>query len=168
MKRLICFTLSVLLIGIIFCSCSDKGSESSTENGVLTEVKDDNGNLTGYERRYTNDNGDITRWDVYDADQTYLYYVLYEYDENNRLLSETKYKAEGFAEYRYVYTYDDKGNLSEKAYELPHGEAEVHRYNADGEEIERLYYDTEEKLIKREVLENGKWVAHDPTEAAKK
>lgn len=168
MKRLICFALSVLLIGILLCSCSDKGSTSSTENGVLTEVKDENGNLTGYERRFTNDNGDITRWDVYDADQTYLYYVLYEYDENTRLQTETKYKAEGFAEYRYVYTYDDEGNLSEIAYELPHGEAEVYRYNADGEEIERLYYDTEEKLIKREALENGKWVTHDPTEPTEK
>lgn len=169
-KRLIsaaCFILLLFVLTSLF-ACSSKGDDKPTENGALTEVKDDDGNLTGFERRYTNENGDVTRWDVYDENQTYLYYVIYEYDDNARLSSETRYKAEGFAEYRYVYTYDDKGNLIEKAYELPHGEAEVTRYDADGNEIERLYYDTSEKLTKREVLENGKWVAYAPTEASTK
>ena len=65
------------------------------------------------------------------------------------------------AEDRYTYTYDDNGILSEKAYELPHGEAEIYRYDADGNETERLYYGTDEKLYQREVMENGKWVAYD-------
>lgn len=159
-----CFLL--ILLSLTLCACDSSGDEKPTEDGVMTELRDDNDNLTGYERKYHNDNGDVTRWDVYDENQTYLYYVLYEYDDNNRLTAETKYKAEGFAEYRYTYTYDDNGKLSEKAYELPHGEAEVYRYDADGNEIERLYYDTNEALYKREVLENGKWVAYDPTEAA--
>ena len=127
----------------------------------MIEVRDDNGNLTGYERRSYNDNGDVTRLDVFDKDQIYLYYELYEYDENDRLYTQTRYKAEGFADYRYVYTYDDDGNLTEKAYEMTTGEAEVYRYDADGNEIERLYYDTDEQLSKREVLENGKWVTYD-------
>ncbi len=166
MKRLLILMICpVILICCLLCSC-DKGDSQSTEDGVMTEIKDDDDNLTGYERKYHNDSGDVTRWDVYDENQTYLYYVIYEYDDNHRMTSETKYKAEGFAEYRYTYTYDDNGKLSEKAYELPHGEAEVHRYDADGNEIERLYYGTDEKLNKREVLENGKWVAYAPTEAS--
>ena len=156
----VCFLL-LMLMTLSLCACDSNGDQKPTENGIMTEVRDDNGELTGYERRYTNDNGDITRWDVYDAEQTYLYFVLYEYDENNRLSSETKYKAEGFAVDRYVYTYDDRGNLTEKAYETPHGEAEVYRYDAKGNETERLYYGTDEKLYKREVLENGSWVTYD-------
>ena len=159
----VCLVLLVF-VSLSMCACDSSGDQKPTENGVLTEIKDDDGNVTGYERRYVNDNGDITRWDVYDENETYQYYVLYEYDDNNRLSAETRYKAEGFAEYRYTYAYDDEGNLIEKAYELPHGEAEVYRYNTDGEEVERLYYGTDEKLTKREVLENGKWVAYDPTE----
>ena len=127
----------------------------------MIEVKDDNGNLSGYERRYHNDNGDVTRLDVYDENETYLYYVIYEYDDDNRLMSETRYGAEGFAEYRYVYTYDDDGNLTEKAVEHPHGEAEVYHYDTNGNETERLYYGADEKLAKREVLENGRWVTYD-------
>lgn len=164
MRRLIAIIVSLLLISAVLCSCNN-GSSAETGIGGLTQLKNDNGDLTGYERRSYNDNGDVTRLDVYDTDQTYLYYILYEYDDDNRLFTETRYKAEGFAESRYVYTYDDNGNLSEKAYELPHGEAEVTRYDKDGNEIERLYYDIDEKLSKREVLENGKWVTYDnPTE----
>lgn len=162
MKKLTAL-LCVVLFLFSLAACSDNGGKEdtkSTEDGVLTEIKDDDGNLTGYERRYHNDKGDITRWDVYDANHTYLYYVLYEYDDNDRLFTETRYKAEGFAEYRYVYTYDDDGNLAEKAYEDPHGEATVTRYDADGNEIERLYYDRDEKLSKREVFENGKWTTY--------
>ena len=160
-KILICLCCIVVLACAALCSCGQGGDTKSTESGVMTEIKDDDGNVTGYERRYQNAHGDISRWDVYDADQNYLYYVLYDYDDHYRLLSETKYQANGFAEDRYVYSYDDNGNLTEKAYELPHGEAEVHRYNADGEEIERLYYGTDEKLSKREKLENGKWITYD-------
>lgn len=157
---LLCVVLAILVL--VSCHSGDSNAtEKPTEDGVMTEIMDDDGNLTGYERRYHNNNGDITRWDVYDADQTYLYYVLYEYDDDGRLSSETRYKAEGFAEYRYVYTYDDDGNLAEKAFEDPHGEATVTRYDAEGNEIERLYYGTDEKLSKREVLENGAWITYD-------
>ena len=72
------------------CSCSGKKPD-----GDMTPVKDDSGNITGYERRYHNDNGDITRWDIYDADQVYQSYVLYEYDNHNRLISEITYLANG-------------------------------------------------------------------------
>lgn len=157
MRKLIAISAVLLAFCLLFSSCSS----SETDNGGMKEIKDDSGKLTGYERRSYNDNGDVTRLDVYDENQTYLYYELYEYDDNNRLSSQTRYKAEGFAEYRYVYTYDDDGNLTEKAYELPHGEAEVYRYDSDGNETERLYYDTDEKLLKREVLEKGKWVVYD-------
>lgn len=164
MRRLIAIIVSVLLIAAVLCSCGADSSATKGDSG-MTAVKDDNGDVTGYERRAFNDNGDVTRLDVYDKDQTYLYYILYEYDDDNRLYTETRYKAEGFAESRNVYTYDDDGNLLEKAYELPHGEAEVSRYDKDGNEIERQYYDADGKPVKTERLENGKWVTDDsPTE----
>ena len=157
--------IAVLALLIVFSACEmneDKTDATEpTEDGIMTEIEDDDGNVTGYERRYHNDYGDITRLDVYDEDQTYLYFVLYDYYDDHKLYTETRYKAEGFAEYRYVYTYDDDGNLTEKAYELPHGEAELYRYDADGNEIERLYYGTDEQLVKREVLEDGEWVNYD-------
>ncbi len=153
--------LSLLLSAVFLTACSSEHQQQSTENGAMTEIKDDNGNLTGYERRFYDDNGNVTRLDVFDENQTYLHYDLYEYDESNRLYTETRYSAEGFGEYRYVYTYDDDGNLTEKAYELSNGEAQVFRYDPDGTEKERLYYDFDEHLVKREVFENGKWVAYD-------
>lgn len=160
-KLLLIFAL--LSIVICFAACDEKKDESSVSDaGGMVEIKNDDGDLTGYERRSYNDNGDVTRLDVFDKDQNCLYYILYVYDDNNRLYTETRYKGEGFAESRYVYTYDDDGNLAEKAYELPHGEAEVYRYDTDGNEIERLYYGTDEQLTKREVLENGKWISYDP------
>lgn len=162
MKRQFCLAILIVFLCIFLCACDPSGSTDSTVNGAMIEVKDKDGSLSGYERRFYNDNGDVTRLDVYDADQTYLYYILYEYDDNNRLFTQTRYKSEGFAEHRYIYTYDDDGNLTEKALEHPHGEAEVWRYDADGNEVERLYYDIDEKLIKSEKLENGKWVTYDP------
>lgn len=160
MRRLIALIAAVLII-LCMTACDASDKQEATEDGVMTEIKDDDGNLTGYERRYHNDNGDITRWDVYDENQTYQYYILYEYDDDGRLSSETRYGAEGFGEYRYVYTYDDDGNLNEKAYEDPHGEATVVYYDTDGNEIERKYFGSDEKLEKREVLEDGKWVTYD-------
>ncbi len=161
----------LVIFSVLFCcvfvACDASGGDKPTENGRMEEVKDDSGTLTGYERRFYNQNGDVTRLDVFDENETYLYYILYEYDDNNRLYTETRYKAEGFGDSRYVYTYDDDGNLAEKAYELPHGEAEIYRYDTDGNEIERLYYGSDEKLIKHEVLEDGKWIIADtepPTE----
>jgi len=159
MRKLLCFFLLFVLI-FCFAACGSEKSDPDTVNGLIA-VKDDNGDLTGYERRSYNLNGDISRLDVYDTEQTYLYFILYEYDDNNRLYTETRYKAEGFAEERYVYTYDDNGVLSEKAYETPDGQAQVYRYNTDGEETERLYYGTDEQLSKREVLEDGEWKTYD-------
>ena len=85
MRRLIAIIVSLLLISAVLCSCNN-GSSAETGIGGLTQLKNDNGDLTGYERRSYNDNGDVTRLDVYDTDQTYLYYILYEYDDDNRIL----------------------------------------------------------------------------------
>ena len=127
----------------------------------MTAVTDDSGNVTGYERRYHNENGDISRLDRYDINKEYLSFALYEYDDNGRLFSETEYQANGIAESRTVYSYDDDGILSERAYELPNGEATVERYDADGNVVEKLCYDSDEKLFRREVLENGEWIRYD-------
>ena len=138
--------LSALLLAVVLCSCSG-GASAPTEDGIMTEVRDDGGNLTGYERRFYYDDGNISRLDCYDADQVYQSFVLYDYYDSGLLSAETYYRADGIAEYRSVYTYDDDGKLTEKAWEYPDGSAEVIRYDADGNETERLNYDTEGELI---------------------
>jgi len=145
--------LSAVMLSAVLAACSEE-----TVNGAMTEVKNDKGVLTGYERRYHNDHGDITRLDVYDTEKEYKSFVLYEYDDEYRLFTETYYKADGIATSRIVYTYDDDGKLYEKAYEYPHGESNVERYDKEGENVEKLYYDTDGKLIKHETLKDGKWV----------
>ena len=129
----------------------------------MTAVKDDADNIVGYERRYHNDNGDITRLDRYDADQSYQSYVLYTYDDDGRLYTETTYAANGIGQSSIVYTYDDDGRLSQKAYEYPHS-ATVELYGSDGNVIEKQYYDNNNRLSYREVMEDGAWVRYEPTE----
>lgn len=143
---------------MLLCAC---GAESGDDSGRMIPVKDSSGAVTGYERRFVNSDGNVTRLDVFDADEVYLYYVMYEYDDQNRLYSETAYEASGFARDRYIYTYSDDGSLYEKAYELPNGEATVERYDKDGAVIEKLYYGTDEQLYKREALENGEWTTYE-------
>ena len=164
MKRFLLLALSLCLgLCVLLCSCKSADT-APTGSGALTRVTDSDGNTTGFERRYLNANGDITRWDVYDKDQVYLSYVLYAYDDADRLYSETYYLANGIAQSRTVYTYDDNGALTEKAFELPNGEATVERYDEDGNVIEKLYYGSDEKLSYREVLQNGEWATYPAEE----
>ena len=166
MKKLALFILiACISAAVLLCSCGDAEVSDTPRDGEMTAVTDESGNISGYERRFHNDNGDITRLDVYDKDQVYLSYVLYAYDDSDRLLSETYYRADGIATSRTVYSYDENGNLYEKAFEQPNGEATVERYDAAGELIEKLYYNTDEKLTVREVLENGEWKIYEATES---
>jgi len=153
--------ISILLLLSCFAACNDDSSAVNV-NGAMVEVKDDDGNVTGYERRYVDDDGRVTRWDRYDADQEYQSFVLYEYYDNGLLYTETFYRADGIAESRTVYEYDDDGNLAAKSYEYPHGDALTENYNANGELIEKLYYGEDEQLYRREVLEDGVWKSYDP------
>ena len=148
----------ILCVTVTACS---SGNTKPTEDGVLTEVRDDGGNLTGYERRYHNDSGDVTRIDVYDAEQVYQSFVVYEYDDEHRLYTETHYQADGIAVSRDVYSYDDSGTLYEIAHESPHGDATVYRYDASGNNVEIDYYDTEGKLERRSILEDGTWNSYN-------
>lgn len=162
MKRILSITVCLLLLCTVLCACGKKAAPA--EDGQLTAVYNDAGALTGYERRYHNDSGLITRLDRYDADQNYLSYVLYAYDDADRLFTETYFSSQGFGQERIVYTYDDNGRLTEKAFEQSRGEVTVEVYAADGTVIEKRYYDTDERLSYTEKLEDGAWVRYDPTE----
>ena len=153
--------LAAVLFGCLFAVFILSACEDSQVDGVMTEIKDDSGQITGFERRYHNDNGDITRLDVYDKDQVYDHYIIYEYDDEYRLIKETAYQADGLGDYYYTYEYDDDGNLIEKGYYTAKDEALITIYDTDGDEIERYHYDKEDKLYLHEVLENGKWVSYD-------
>lgn len=131
----------------------------------MEPLKDENGAVTGYERKYHNDNGDVTRWDVYDANQQYDHYVLYEYDSNNRLAKETYYQASGIGVYYYAYSYNDSGKIAEEDFVSVKEGSTRTLYDADGHEEKRYTYDRDDQLIKYEVYQNDTWVASElPTE----
>ena len=139
-------------------------ASDTAADGDYVPIKDDNGAITGYERKYHNDNGDITRWDVYDAQEQYDHYVLYEYDSENRLVKETYYLASGIGEYYYAYSYDENGELAEKDYCTAKDGSERILYE-NGAEAKRLTFDYNDELIKYEEYRNGSWVeAEPPTE----
>lgn len=161
MRRLIAAVCICLVCLSLFSACSDNAPE--TENGKLIELKDDSGAVTGYERRYYNDNGDVTRVDVYDTEDVYQSFIIYDYDDAYRLIQETHYRADGIGEYYYDYTYDDDGNMIEKGYFTMKDGAEVTLYDTDGNETERYTYDSDDSLSKHEVMVDGKWV--EATEA---
>ena len=123
----------------------------------MIATKDEAGNQIGYERRYHNDNGDITGLDVYDNDQVYDHFVLYEYDDSNRLTKETTYRADGIGEFYYTYEYYDGGQISKKGYYTATNGAEITLFDEKGNETERFIYDETDTLIKHEVYENGRW-----------
>lgn len=163
-KRILSILTAVLLLCAALGACSAKDDAQPAADNSLTPVKDDAGRITGYERRSYNDSGDVTRLDRYDAEQNYLSYVLYAYDDAGRLFTETNFSGSGIGQSRIVYTYDDDGRLTEKAYEQPHGETTVELYNADGIVTEKRWYGTDDQLLYREVLEEGAWVRYEPTD----
>lgn len=160
MKRIIAILCLCMCCVLVLTACGEK------PDGSMEPVKDENGNITGYERKYHNDNGDITRWDVYDADEQYDHYTLYEYDSNNRLGKETCYDASGFGKYYYAYSYDDSGTLAEMDYVSAKDGSSRTLYDSDGNESERFTYDNNDQLVKYEVYQNDTWVESElPTEA---
>ena len=165
---LICCICAVLVLLMLpLSACGNQQQEDAAEaDGVLTPVKDDNGNITGYERKYHNDNGDVTCWDVYDADEQYQSYVLYEYDSENRLTQEIGYQADGLPVYGDSYTYSEDGVLTMKEHVIAKEGTERITYDNDGNEKDRITFDVNNNLVKYEVYQNGTWVeAELPTEA---
>ena len=157
----VCILLSAVMI-LPLCSC---GSETAAD-GAYTPVKDENGSITGYERKYHNDNGDITRWDVYDANEQYDHYILYEYDSDGNLAKETYYRADGIGVYYYAYSYTDDGVLAEMDYASAKEGSTRTQYDSEGKELKRYSYDNKDEFFKYEEFINGKWVEKPiPTDA---
>lgn len=148
------------LCSLVLTACGEKA------DGEMVPVKDENGAVSGYERKYHNDNGDITRWDVYDANEQYDHYILYEYNSNNRLAKETYYEASGIGVYYYAYSYNDSGKLAEEDFVSAKNGSTRTLYDDDGKEKQRFTYDQKDQLTKYEVYQNDTWVESDlPTEA---
>lgn len=156
---LLCVCLSFLML---LTACGDNAAST---DGAYTAVKNDDGEIVGYERKYHNDNGDITRWDVYDAQEQYDHYTLYEYDSNGRLGKETYYRADGIGVYYYAYSYTEEGVLAEKDYASTKEGSSRTLFDADGKESARYTYDINDTLIKYEEYVNDQWVEKDlPTQ----
>lgn len=154
-KRLIALCCVLLSALFLLTACGKEPVD-----GDLTPVKDENGTITGYERKYHNDTGGVTRWDVYDADQQYDHYVLYEYDSSDRLTKETYYQADGIGVYYYEYSYDENGKLAEEDYASAKNGSTRTLYN-NGEENIRYTYDEKDELVKYEEYIGGTWVEKD-------
>ena len=155
---LIVCVLLMLSAAIFLCSCSDGGDTSSTEDGVLSPVKDDAGQIIAYQRIYHNDHGDITRLDKYDADQEYTSFVIYEYDDSYRLIKETTYRADGIGDFYYTYDYYDNGNIREKGYFTATNGAERTVYDEDGIITDVYAYDMTDTLVRHQSMVNGAMV----------
>jgi len=169
-RRIITAVVCILCVLTAFSlsSCKKGDAQQSTEDGVLIKITSDNGDIIGYERRYHNDHGDMSRLDVYDKDEVYDHYIVYEYDDDYRIIKETTYKADGIGDHYYEYTYDDDGNLKEKGYFTMSDGAERTLYNPDGSAKERYAYDANDTLILHEVCENGIWKSaplEEPTDS---
>lgn len=154
-KRIIALCCVVLSALFLFCAC-----QKEVADGDLTPVKDENGTITGYERKYHNDNGGVTRWDVYDAQQQYDHYILYEYDSNDRMAKETYYQADGIGVYYYAYSYDEEGKLAEEDY-VSAKNGSTRTLYTNGEESIRYTYDAGDELVKYEEYVDGTWVEKD-------
>nr|WP_316613675.1 hypothetical protein [uncultured Ruminococcus sp.] len=160
MRKIALLLCVFALCSLLFTGCGKKA------DGELVPVKDDNGAVTGYERKYHNDNGDVTRWDVYDANQQYDHYVLYEYDSNDRLAKETYYQADGIGVYYYAYSYNSSGKPAEVDYVSAKEGSTRTLYDEDGQKKERMTYDRNDQMTKYEVYQNDTWVESAlPTEA---
>ena len=163
MRKLKAFVivLFVLVLALALISC-EKLTRENAPSGMKYEVYDDNGELSGYEIKSLNDDGDILRLDVYDANDEYDHYVIYEYDSDRRLIQETTYAANGIGQYYYTYEYDDDDNIIEKGYYTAEEGVVVTKYDSDGNEIEILNYDKYAEFVSRKTLEeDGKWHTYD-------
>lgn len=156
MKKLIAILCLCVCCSLFFVGCGEK------TDGSMEPIKDETGNITGYERKYHNENGDITRWDVYDVDQQYEHYILYEYNSNGLLGKETYYQADGIGVYYYAYSYDESGNMAEKDYVSAKDGSTRTLYDSDGNESERYTFDKQDQLSMYEVYQNGTWVESEP------
>lgn len=161
-KLLLRLLTACILAAVLLCACGDTETD-----GSLTPIKDENGSVTGYERKYHNDNGDVTRWDVYDAQEQYDHYTLYEYDSNGRLAKETYYQANGIGVWYYAYSYTEEGVLAEMDYASAKDGSTRTLYGEDGKEKYRYTFDHEDQFVKNEEFVNGEWVERElPTESA--
>lgn len=149
---------SVLLICLCCLLFLTACADESTADGAMTPIKDENGSIIGYERKYHNDNGDVTRWDVYDANEEYDHYTLYEYDSEYRIVKETYYRADGIGVYYYAYSYTDDGVIAEMDYSTAKEGSSRTIYDSDGKEKERYTYDNKDEFIKYEEYVNDQWV----------
>ena len=159
MRRLV-LLISICLICLVFCSCGESESKAPTiVSGEMTAVTNDSGKILGYECKYLDDEGRVTRWDIYNADQVYQKYLLYEYNDDGKLLKETSYRADGIGEYYYTYEYDENGTLREKGYYTQSDGSNISIFDENGFEVEKYVYDKEDKLTSHTVKVNGVWVA---------
>ena len=160
MRKITAILLICVICSLFLTACGEK------PDGSMEPIKDESGNITGYERKYHNENGDITRWDVYDANEQYDHYILYEYNSDNLLAKETYYEASGIGVWYYAYSYNESGNYAEVDFVSAKNGSTRTLYDTGGKENERFTYDKNDQLIKYEVYQNDSWEESElPTEA---
>ena len=82
-----------LIFALSFAGCLDNKEES----GETTTSKEEEKIETTYDER-----GNISREDHYDSDGELIYYLTYEYDENNLLTLKTEFNENGVKHLQYA------------------------------------------------------------------
>ena len=157
-RRLIVIICVCLVCAVMLCSCS---SSDTDKDGVKVPVYADDGTLTGYERSFHNDKGQLSRLDQFSADDEYTGFILYDYDSDGRIFQETTYGPDGIGKFFYNYEYDDEGRYYRVSYVTMNDGYTVTWYK-DGEENEIYNYASDGTVLSHKALSNGEWI--DATE----
>ncbi len=140
-KCIICMMLIASVLCVMACKKDKKETPTTTAKetiSLLTKLDsttyfetyeyDDANNLTKvltynldevltahYEYEYKPSTSLKTKMSCFDeSDGSLSWYAIYEYDNNNQLISETEYESNGNAYSKYVYEYNSNGLLSKK------------------------------------------------------
>lgn len=159
-------TSLVLLCVILLCACNADGNTAPTvPDGSMIPVTEASGTITGYERYSHNSEGYLSRTDYFTVDEQLDHYVIYDYDDEGRVIQETTYAANGIGQFFYQYEYDEDGNYSCVTH-VTQGEGYTVTWYQDGEENEIYTLDADGNLLSHQEKQNGEWVETPVEETA--
>ncbi len=136
--------------GVEFTAETENGAEISVivklynSNGDLIKgISYDNGDFTGFNEYYYDENGNLTKKEYYLADGTLDYYTLYEYDENGNETKRGYYLGDGTPDGATLSEYNENGDIIKETFT-----------SDDYESVTKYEYDKNGKVIKS-VIEDS-------------
>ncbi|MES2430185.1 MAG: hypothetical protein V4556_04555 [Bacteroidota bacterium] len=111
----------------------------------------------GIEFTYYNEKGFRTALNSYDAEGNAEEKIFYKYDEKNNLIEKITSNAEGGLENKVVYKYDENGNLSEQNIYGPDGKLDkkiIAKNDKKGNALEEAFYKENGSVDKKIIYKN--------------